>query len=41
LTTLGLTGGVLSQFEVTRQGSNSGDTLVGDMTLIEMKVTFT
>jgi hypothetical protein len=38
LATLGLTAGRMTQFELTRQGSNIADTLVGDWDLLELSV---
>jgi len=38
LATLGITAGRTVQFELTRQGSNASDTLVGDFDLFELSV---
>lgn len=40
LSTLGLTAGRVTQFEFTRYGGSGSDTLVGDMALLEIWVTF-
>ena len=40
LSTLGITAGRVVQFELTRNGADGGDTLVGDWNLLEIKVTF-
>lgn len=41
LASLGITAGELTQFQLTRVGTDGGDTLVGDWTLIEILVEFT
>jgi hypothetical protein len=41
LATLGLTAGALTQFELTRQGSATADTLSGDFNLVEVIAEFT
>lgn len=41
LATLGLTAGTLVQFEITRRGTQGGDTLTGDLDLAELRIGFT
>lgn len=40
LATLGLTAGTLAQFEITRQGNATADTLSGDLNLLQLIVEF-
>jgi len=40
-TTLGLTAGRITQFELTRNGADGNDSLVGDWSLLYIKITFT
>ena len=41
LSTLGITAGTTNQFEMTRYGASTSDTLVGDFDLLSLLVTFT